>query len=484
MIRRFLFALSFALALPALVQAAGEPPSPLEVQLHAPATARALRAGLLALARRNETSDPATAGAALYAASSSYARDGLADSSIAALGRAVVLRGGLAERHALVEALFARRQAGDFAEALRQAKAGQQAAVQARLPGVEYFRAAAGWAEFLLGNVQAAKTQMAPVESRVAGDEPWRRRYARLYLGLEQSKAAYNLLMPLGVRSRGMDDEVISLLERAITGQMMRFPPKRVIDSELQIRDDLEARTVDRFGGARVRFGGKDGFPLGGVLTDAPASRAPAVITIAAPGDTMAAYDSLAIALRTAGFATLILELRGSGWSVGPRCPLPGSWAGRESAMETACGGDARAALRALARETKIDTSSYQVLGVGTAAGAAIRAAELDRHVVGLVLVRPEFDDAAIAPAGAALARSQVPVYFIGGGEDDPNRPTLEALYGASNRGASRMADTGGTADGMWDLARGRQRNRAADALAGREEPARAASATPPKQPR
>ena len=301
MTRRFLFAISFALALPALTHAAGEPPSPLEVQLHAPATARSLRAGLFALARRNETSDPTVAGAALYVAGSSYARDGLADSSIAALRRAVALRGGLAERHALVEALFARRQAGDYAEALQQAQAGQQAAVQARLPGVEYFRAAVGWAQFLLGNLQAAKTQMAPVESRVAGAEPWRRRFARLYLGLEHNKTAYDLLMPLGVRSRGMDDEVISLLERAILGQMMRFPPKREIDAELEIRDDLEARTLDRFGGARVRFGGKDGFPLGGVLTDAPAPHAPAVIAITAPGDTMAAYDSLAIALRTAG---------------------------------------------------------------------------------------------------------------------------------------------------------------------------------------
>jgi hypothetical protein len=151
--------------------------------------------------------------------------------------------------------------------------------------------------------------------------------------------------------------------------------------------------------------------------------------------------------------------------------------------METACGGDARAALRALARETKIDTSSYQVLGVGAAAGAAIRAAELDRRVVGLVLIRPEFDDAAIAPAGAALARSRVPVYFIGGGEYDQDRPTLEALYGASNRGASRMADTGGTADGMWDL------RADADATArlmrwmAEKKPARATSPTPPKRP-
>ena len=203
MMRRFLFAILLALVLPARVRAAGEPPSPLEVQLHTPATARSLRAGLFTLARRYETSDPVVAGAALYAAGSSYARDGLADSSIAALRRAVVLRGGRVERHALVEALFARRQAGDFAEALQQAQAGQQAAIQARLPGVEYFRASAGWAQLLLGNPQAAKAQMAPVESRLAGDEPWRRRYARLYLGLEQFKTAYELLIPLGVRSRG-----------------------------------------------------------------------------------------------------------------------------------------------------------------------------------------------------------------------------------------------------------------------------------------
>ena len=478
----FTSCLPLAAAAPA--GAAGEPPSALEVRLHTPASSRELRKGLLELARAHESDDTDLAGEALYQAANSWMRDGQADSAIATYRRAIAVRGGLQERHELIEALFHRLANGDADEALQQARDGLAAALRGRVRVTDYFRASEGWAFFQQGHPQDAKAPLAAAEARLAGTEPWTRRYARADLALNRPRDAYELLLPLSLKARGTDDEVTSLLERAIHDQMMSFTPRREVDARLEINDDLEATAIERFNGARVRFGGADGFPLGGVLLDAPAPHAPAVIVIADPGDTMAVYDSLAIALRLRGAAVMILDRRGSGWSVGQRCPLPGAWRGRETALETACGGDVRAALRALARETPIDTSGYQVVAIGASAGVAIRAAEIDRRIRAIALVRPDLDEAAIAPAAAALARTQVPVYLLGGGETDDARPRLQALYDASNRAASRMADTQGAADGILDVRADHDARMRLTAWLAEKKPARAATPTPPTKRR
>ena len=95
---------------------------------------------------------------------------------------------------------------------------------------------------------------------------------------------------------------------------------------------------------------------------------------LVASGDTLADYDSLAVGLRRMGLAVMLVEPRGSGRSVGPRCPLPDAWRGREAEMQDRSADDAREAIRALARETTIDTTRYLLVGVGESAPIAVEA--------------------------------------------------------------------------------------------------------------
>jgi predicted alpha/beta hydrolase len=73
--------------------------------------------------------------------------------------------------------------------------------------------------------------------------------------------------------------------------------------------------------GRRVRFSAADGFALGGVVAAADEKLRRAAVVIVAPGDTLESYDSLTVALGKAGWAVVLMEVRGSGWSAAPACP-------------------------------------------------------------------------------------------------------------------------------------------------------------------
>jgi hypothetical protein len=245
------------------------------------------------------------------------------------------------------------------------------------------------------------------------------------------------------VASRNSDADVAEMMKVAAqkmnVGQFLEPQLLR----ELAMRDKVETELLGELGGRRVSFTGADGFPLAGTLMVPRGRPRPrAAVVLVAPGDTLALYDSLAVGLRRIGLAVLLLDVRGSGRSVAARCPLPDSWRGREAEMERLCAGDVRPAFRALAREAKVDTTRYLVVGIGSTTPIAVEAARLDRRASVLMLVSPAPSPVDRGAMRATLAALQRPVYFQTGPEDVATWPVVDSLYRACDTRASRVADT------------------------------------------
>ena len=218
---------------------------------------------------------------------------------------------------------------------------------------------------------------------------------------------------------------------------------QRVLTAEIQQRDQIEQDLLTDLGGRRVGFRGSNGFPLGGtVLASRRATRARGAVVVVAPGDTLALYDSLAVGLQRMGFAVMLLDPRGSGRSVAPSCPLPDSWRGREVVMQEAVAGDVAVAARALGRETGSDTTQYLVVGVGVTGPIAIQAAARDRGVRALMVVSPSASPTDRGSLRAAISSLTCPIYFQTSPEDFTTWDLIDALYEATDRRASRVADS------------------------------------------
>ena len=101
-----------------------------------------------------------------------------------------------------------------------------------------------------------------------------------------------------------------------------------------------------------------------------------------------------------------------------------------------------RAALSALGREAKADTSRYLVVGVGPSAPIAVEAATLDKRAAVLMLVSPGPAPVERGVMRARLAAMRRPVYFQTGPEDYPVWGVIDSLYRACDMSASRVADS------------------------------------------
>jgi len=160
-----------------------------------------------------------------------------------------------------------------------------------------------------------------------------------------------------------------------------------------------------------------------------------------APGDTLADYDSLAIALRDHGFSTLLLNVRGSGWSVAPACPLPEAWNGREETMTRRVARDVRDAVRATGLATRIDTSSVVLVATRSLALSGAMAAAQDRRVRALILLSPDPDAVERGPLIATLARRRLPVFLQQTPEDYQNFEVIDRAYHVTPESQSRVSD-------------------------------------------
>lgn len=406
-----------------------------------------LRASLLFYADSIQAKQPPYAGEALTYAGQSYDRASLRDSAIACFRRAVATRGGDDERLALVDDLLIRREEGDL-------EAGIQLLETALDPnsGIamahDAHAARLAWAKLLAGDTPRSFELFKSLETVLDLDPVWGYRMARAFVEAGDMKRALAALQPLAIASRAQDEEVMSLAARAFS----RFGDKSRLEStigrEIEERDKFEAIMLQAMHGRRVRFSAADGFALGGVVAGADDKLRRAAVVVVAPGDTLESYDSLTVALGKAGWAVLLMEVRGSGWSAAPACPFHESWVGREDAMQRVCARDVRDALRALSLSAKIDTTRYLVAGIGVTAPIAVEAARMDDRVPALLLLSPTPDPVERGTLRESIRRLHRPIYFSSAPEDFLQFETTDVLYQAGDRPNSRVADVNAPGSG------------------------------------
>src|SRR5262249_27793622 len=164
----------------------------------------------------------------------------------------------------------------------------------------------------------------------------------RAFVESGDSRRALAALLPLAIASREQDQEVMRLVDRAFEKYGDKRRADVAVGKAVADRERVEGRLVAALGGRRVRFKAADGFALGGAVAPADQQRRRAAVVLCAPRDTLESYDSLTVAMGRAGWAVLLMEVRGSGASAAPSCPLPDAWSGREDGMQTVCAGDVR----------------------------------------------------------------------------------------------------------------------------------------------
>lgn len=437
-------AMFLLLALMFSVEAFAQAPPESDTQrlLMEPGTPAALRAILLQKSAALSASDPATAGELLRYAGLSFERGGDLDSAIVCYRRAVAARGAVEDRLSFADALLARRGNEDVLEAL-DALERRPPAVQPTTGDIQaLFEGMRGWAYHLAGRTDTALVLFDQNETLLSIRPEWRYRIAVARLAANDPKRAFKLLMPLAVLSRRQDRDVMARLNEI--ADALSFAPRLdgEIERGIQQRERGEAMTLERMQATRYRFLGDDAFPLAGsMITPAGRTRPIGAIVLVAPGDTIADYDTLSAALTRSGYAVMLLDVRGSGGSVGPSCPLPDRWSGREDLVETQCARDVSSAFRAMLRLAKTDSTRFVVVGVGTTAPIAVQAAGLDRRITALLLVSPRPASVERGTMRARLARRKIPVYFQSGPEDFDYFTVTERLYQSGNRGASRVAE-------------------------------------------
>jgi tetratricopeptide (TPR) repeat protein len=419
---------------------AGTAPSRSQVLLLMSPSRPSLRAGLLAYADSIRPRQPVYAGEGLYYAGVSYRRASLQDSAIACLRRSVELRGADEERLALADAQLFRRGPGDLEEAIAMLEQAVDPNSGLTMNPTAY-QARLAWAKLLAGDTQRANELFKPLETALDLDPVWGYRMARAFVEAGDAKRALAALQPLAVASREQDEEIMTLAAKAFERFGDKGRLEAGISKSIAARDLSEGKTIGAMGGRRVRFSAFDGFPLGGVVAGADEKLRRAAVVLWAPGDTVASYDSLTVALRQAGWAVMLMEPRGSGWSAAPACPFAESWVGREDAMQTISARDVRDALRALALTAKIDTTRFLLAGVGATVPIAVEAAELDARVPALVLMSPAPAAVERGTLRERVRRLQRPIYFSSAPEDFPQFEVTDALYQAGDRARSRVGD-------------------------------------------
>ena len=405
-----------------------------------------LRAMLMAYADSARATDRNGAGEALYLAGTSFDRGSRRDSAIVLYRMASDLRGGNQEGGALIDALLARRAEGDIPDALARAKT-LEAARSGDPQEQAFMRGRFAWALFLADQVDSASAIFTAIQPQLEAFPEWRYRMAKVASQIGDDRRTFTLLLPNVVLSRGTDREVMDMLAKIESTGHREQAFRNEILGQRNRHEIREMAMLKLWHGNRGSIVASDGFRLGGVVLPPlgpHASRHPrAAIVITAPEDSLPLYDSLAVRLARAGLAVMLLDPRGSGWSVGPECPEHDAWYGGEQGMQTLVARDLRSALRALAQATGADTSRYLVIGVGSTAPIAVEGAELDHRVRAVALVSPAPAPVDRCTMAARLGRLQLPVFLVSAPEDELWIPPLvDALYQAGNRAASLATES------------------------------------------
>ena len=418
----------------------------IESMLLEASTPARLRAALLGFAGSAPDSAASAKAAALLYAGSSYERAGRADSALGCFERAVALRGVSEDRDAYADALFDRGRPGDAARALEVLGPRLQVALTNSERDIAQTKGRQAWALFLQDRGDSALAMLRsqqrwlldPITPR---QRDWRYRIGLLELAHGDLGKCVEVMLPLALESRFQDRDVMGILKDAAQKAPQGPGLAAMMKQQLARIDAQEQKVLEAMGGRRVAFSALDGFTLGAVTFPALRRPARAVVVLMDPEEIVDAYDSLAAGLTRAGYGVVIVEARGSGWSVAPSCPLPSTRRGREDELRDLGARDALPALRALAASTRVDTSAYLVVGALGSCAMAAKAASLDRRARPLLLVSPSPSPAERGAMRAWLAAAGAPVFFEVPVTDHAT-PIAEALYAALDPRASRIAES------------------------------------------
>jgi hypothetical protein len=442
--------LTCALVLGLAAAARALPPNETERLLLEPAGPAALRARLAAHAAEIEPRDREQAGHAWAVLGASARRAGLADSAIAALERAVALRGKLEDLTALADARLARGASGDAA------------AARALIEGALFGQEIGPDRDALLAREAAALEALGRPDSALAlwrglvlwaGQRPaWALRAGRALAASPPARdqdAAVRLILPLAVMTRGSDAELMGAVQRFSQARDIRQDLRAASAATLE-NDRADAALIAAFGGRALRVTAADGFVLGAAaFPSGGRGRARAAVVLTAPGEPFAANDSLIAVLRSTGHAVVLVSPRGSGGSVGPGCTGPWAWPGREDALTAACARDLRAAVRALAEAFPCDTARLLLVAAGASAPAAAQAVAEDPRVAAVALASPLVEPAARGPVLHHLTLARVPVFVQLAPEDLFSSFDLsDALFRAGALRSSRVSESRSSATG------------------------------------
>lgn len=403
-------------------------------------SAPGVRAALIAHARAVRGEAAAEAADAMLYAGQSCERSGLADSAATCYRAAAELRSSNVERLALADVLLHHGRAPDLIEAY-----GLVSGMVAATPPGAYDRAEVMlrwmWVQHLAGHADSAVRALDELGRAPGLDDRWALRAARVMVeDANRPGPAIGLLMPLELRSRSQDPEVHDLFVRA-TGAFGRSEEQvdAIVTADLERRAQAELALLGRLDARRLPLRAADGFLLSSIIRPAPAG-APAAIVLSM-GDTLARYDSLIVHLHESGFAVMVVEPRGYGASVGPPCPNPMRWKGREHELEEQLARDAVFALGALGELGPVDTTRAIVVGAGFTARAAVRAAELKPEFRAIVLASAEPARVDRGMMIASAERAARPMFVQTAPEDLVDLYYFsDALYQASDRRASRVS--------------------------------------------
>ena len=393
--------------------------------------------------------DTTERGEALYYLGMSYEREGKRDSAIVYYEGAVARRNDDEDRKALMDALLRRRGSGDAERVLQVLARPARDVIGQPARDVAEWNGRRAWALYLMGQGDSALRVMKAAQYwLVLPYNPMQREWRYRAGVMEQDNGdihkAVEVLGLLAVESRFTDKGVMGDLADAVKRTGGNSSNVQLAMKQQRTEMDLADKALlDPLGARRVLFKGTDGAQLSGIVFGGSGARPARAIVALAPSDTpVESFDSLAVGLRRAGYAMILMDVRGSGYSVDAQAPVPESWHDREVEMEGKVAGDVRPALRALAKAAKVDTSRYLLVGLGRTAPIAVDAASRDPRARALMLISP---DAAPTDRGimrARLVRLGRPTFFQVPSLDVGTMPFVEALYESTNQRTSRISDS------------------------------------------
>jgi hypothetical protein len=401
------------------------------------------------MSRHAETArDTLERGEALYYQGMSYERDGKRDSAITCYEGAVRYRNNDEERKALMDALLRRRGPNDAAQVLRVLARPARNVIGEPARDVAEWNGRKAWALYLSGQGDSALRVMHSSEYWLLQpinpmQREWRYRLGVIEEDHGDIRRAMDVLGLLAVESRFMDRDVMSDLGDALKRSGNASSVELAMRQQRTQMDLADKQALDALKAQRVMFKGNDGAQLSGIVFGSKGTKkARAVVGLMPPDTPIEFFDSLAVGLRRANYALILMEIRGSGFSVDRYAPLPESWHDREVEMEKKVAGDVRPALRALAKAATIDTSRYLLIGVQSTAPIAVQAAGGDSRARVMMLISPD-----AAPSDRGIMRARLvklgrPVFFQIPSFDVSTMPFVEALYESTNQRTSRISDS------------------------------------------